>query len=438
MDTVVTYRSASCCLAGPALSKARRRFSQAQICSAGVTSTTQQQPYLQKTLKTILYCITLKLLQGMACTVSHQGVPRPFFEHLNYDIRVTIYAHMEAELYPFASWRTYAGFILSCRQAKQEVEQIAVPALRCYLKDYKKFFSAIPEVAVEVPSIPSDSTFANLRNQMIKIPIQSLEEYDKDPMQIVDALRPLFTKHFAEVAVLVYNDTTIYHVTETNGMDIIDIKELTFYDIINNVFEVVVGNAVDISSSWEWSGRPYTNEDDLVKTFHRLARRDGSSTTTSGLTAHLEMIEEMKRRDINVGRMAFCWDLRGVEHGAGTDAQLRGEVWGRWEERLSAYRLESADFAVGEYSLTCFTSRGLQSSEVMRYTEDLPSWPYVNSTGIGKPVQPGVAGLLDSEYVLFCESREKMFDPRPVTEVHALARITPRNSAIIMAVLKAG
>jgi hypothetical protein len=64
--------------------------------------------------------------------------PGPFFD-LPYDIRATIYEHIDA-LPPFSTGIEYAGFILCCSQTKEEMYDLAAGQYNKFVKEFKRIF----------------------------------------------------------------------------------------------------------------------------------------------------------------------------------------------------------------------------------------------------------------------------------------------------------
>ncbi|PSN75374.1 hypothetical protein BS50DRAFT_644263 [Corynespora cassiicola Philippines] len=119
---------------------------------------------------------------------------RSFFNILNYDVRQVIYQQME-NLPPFGRGQEYAGFVLSCQLAKEEVELMATMRFnkhmdqeenqvrKCILdweSDSEKEFSPLQREIwaslrgrLQMPRFPQNSDFITLRKLVFTIPFIS-------------------------------------------------------------------------------------------------------------------------------------------------------------------------------------------------------------------------------------------------------------------------
>lgn len=78
---------------------------------------------------------------------SHQS---SFFNQLPYVIRAIIYENLEPDhLPPLAPRFKNLGFLLSCRQAKQELEEVAYERLGRFLRDFKRTTAIQAEIQHE-------------------------------------------------------------------------------------------------------------------------------------------------------------------------------------------------------------------------------------------------------------------------------------------------
>jgi hypothetical protein len=96
--------------------------------------------------------------------------PRPFFD-IPYDVRAVIYEQFETDApQPFSKGTEYAGFALSCSQAKDEIEHVAVQRYTKFLDEFKKTLEQKTDRAVQVlrPIVPK--TFSQMRELTIQLP----------------------------------------------------------------------------------------------------------------------------------------------------------------------------------------------------------------------------------------------------------------------------
>ncbi|KAF2246105.1 hypothetical protein BU26DRAFT_553063 [Trematosphaeria pertusa] len=134
----------------------------------------------------------------------------PFFSHLNYDVRITTYEHID-DLPPFARQTEFAGFFLSCRQAKQELEEAATLRLTKYLNQFKAEFEQKTGFTVGIPTI---STFYDLRVLKINLPFAAIQDKNCSSFSpgVLGALLPLSTKFFDKLYMqFVYDPEPIPH-----------------------------------------------------------------------------------------------------------------------------------------------------------------------------------------------------------------------------------
>jgi hypothetical protein len=119
--------------------------------------------------------------------------PKPFFDHLNYDVRVLIYKEMM--LPPLSD--ECVGFMLSCRQAKQEIDELRGEVVKRYLERFEKDFTAA--IGTDVPvSITSDNTKSYIT---IRLGYNSMTLRSPSIKVVIDALLPLLRTRFSRVTV---------------------------------------------------------------------------------------------------------------------------------------------------------------------------------------------------------------------------------------------
>ena len=104
--------------------------------------------------------------------------PRPFFD-LPWDVREQIYSYIEVDALPLLSNGTeYAGFVLSCKLAAEELSYVATQNYRHYLDEFKRLSKqhtgytsmiALPEQAPAGQTNP----FAHLRRVKVEVPLHS-------------------------------------------------------------------------------------------------------------------------------------------------------------------------------------------------------------------------------------------------------------------------
>jgi hypothetical protein len=127
-----------------------------------------------------------------------------FFEHLNYDVRQTIYHNMENHLPPLSHTVKYAGFPLSCKQAYSESRLPAIKGVRRFLEDFQRNLDRYTSTPTRIiPDIPLDSTFSSLRHIVLRVPASLVvSAFDSQLDKVVVALRPILSAHFQKVTLL--------------------------------------------------------------------------------------------------------------------------------------------------------------------------------------------------------------------------------------------
>jgi hypothetical protein len=144
------------------------------------------------------------------------GLPlcKPFFD-LPYETRHIIYENIECDaLPPLSTGKEYTGFILSCKQAKEDMELIATWRLQAFLKKLKPLYEARTKgyrrrkkYPLGIPDIPKNSTFTQLRCITVTLPYFACSgtrdwPHDDDDYGIEDPitnLQPLFARYFDTV-----------------------------------------------------------------------------------------------------------------------------------------------------------------------------------------------------------------------------------------------
>jgi len=126
--------------------------------------------------------------------------PRPFFD-LPWDIREQIYSYIELDaLPPLSNGTEYAGFVLSCKLAAEELSHVATVNYRKYLHDFErlsrerlgyKIIVAQPERATTVKTHP----FAHLTRLKVEVQLKSRAVFSDDRRDVTpwcDTFHPLF------------------------------------------------------------------------------------------------------------------------------------------------------------------------------------------------------------------------------------------------------
>jgi len=119
-----------------------------------------------------------------------------FFERLSYDIRAVIYSYLEPDQFPpFSPRFQELGFLLSCRQAKTELEEVAFLRLEAFLERFRR--------AAPFPMVVK-SDIENLRCVTVELPFGAFSGAGWDgagmrvmwKREVLTALHQLFAQHF--------------------------------------------------------------------------------------------------------------------------------------------------------------------------------------------------------------------------------------------------
>ncbi|OAL55318.1 hypothetical protein IQ07DRAFT_582818, partial [Pyrenochaeta sp. DS3sAY3a] len=112
--------------------------------------------------------------------IQYEAQERSFFERLPYDIRLIIYEYLEpGDFAPFT--RGYqpstSGFLLSCRQAKQDFDDIAYLASLSLSKHLAKFTDSFKS-STKLDAKCTTSPDAPLRHITITLPFTAFDSFD--------------------------------------------------------------------------------------------------------------------------------------------------------------------------------------------------------------------------------------------------------------------
>jgi hypothetical protein len=133
-----------------------------------------------------------------------------FFNRLPYDVRAIIYHYLEPETFPPFSpgfRQTTSGFVLSCREAKQDLEEIAAMHLAKYLSEFRVTVTSIPDFTLEISAGELPKSMDNLRHITITLPFSAFECFHPCSgtvcwkREVLEGLHPLFAKYFDKVRI---------------------------------------------------------------------------------------------------------------------------------------------------------------------------------------------------------------------------------------------
>jgi hypothetical protein len=73
-----------------------------------------------------------------------------FFDHLHLDVRNLIYDYMKPTLRPFGDGKDWAGLYLSCRQARDELEDVGTIQFNLYIDKIKQEIASKPNAKLKI------------------------------------------------------------------------------------------------------------------------------------------------------------------------------------------------------------------------------------------------------------------------------------------------
>jgi hypothetical protein len=229
--------------------------------------------------------------------------PSSFFMRLPYDIRVIVYTYLEpTALPPLSPTFSNPGFYLSCRQAQQELEDIAQLRLTKYLAH----FNSTTETNLNPTTSPNEP-----RNISVTVPFSTLQKqadrcsytsYLSWTQKLLFDLHPLLAKHFNTIRIHIGtnnpNDTVPKHTTLTDRGRI----EVSIHKLLRDIAYMID----------RMNKNPAGNETANVTLATIYPYRHGE-------------VKSFPPRQIKTRRICLSWDLRGDE--AGQDVTLNGKLY---------------------------------------------------------------------------------------------------------------
>jgi hypothetical protein len=332
--------------------------------------------------------------------------PLSFFTRLPYDTRAIIYSFLEPGLLPpFAPRFTSLAFVLSCRQAKQELEEIAFLGLQ-------KFLAHFERTALYPVKLRSEDT--KLRSIVVEVSANAFSGAGWDgedisvawKRDVLASVHPLFAQYFDVVR--------IHFCISSNS------SEPPKFDTLAD------------------RGRFETAVHDLMRSISHTIKRVNLSrdhANAGGEDFTLETICTYKMEleptaHVNAKRIRLSWDLRmdvasnnlpvvlngklhqakctspddSVHDSSSTSSGRTPQLVEEWigEPKLPIfYYLHDQQHLIGEM--------GLQSQN--RWFIPQPWWPnillnglenvaaYISSEGFGTPARTGLRGITASDYL---------------------------------------
>jgi len=241
--------------------------------------------------------------------------PRPFFD-LPWDIREQIYSYIELDaLPPLSNGTEYAGFVLSCKLAAEELSHVATVNYRKYLDYFErlsrkmlgyKIKVAQPEQASAVKNHP----FAHLTRLKVEVQLKScavLSDDELDTTPWCDTFHPLFG--------LFLESLQIHFIAPTlPNMRIYRSDVSNMYEIVSRVFDVIEimnSQVRDPERPTFFGGRPDRHERKVTRFLKAFEKQVCGFTRT---------------KRVSVKAICFSWDCRKTTR-IGSPANMMGPVW---------------------------------------------------------------------------------------------------------------
>jgi hypothetical protein len=343
-----------------------------------------------------------------------QTYPLSFFARLPYDIRAVIYGYLEPSLFPPVSHRfEECGFLLSCHQAKAELEEIAFQQLKAFLEKLRR--------SVPFPLVLKRNV-NDLRRITVGLPFSAFSGagwYGTGmrimwKREVLMALHQLFAKYFDIVHIQISNRGSSEGSPEHDTRAALGRIELAMHGLLRDI-EYIIKRV---------NAHPDTAEGGVTM--------DVIFPYVLGEGSRQYPMEHVRTR-----RICLTWDLRSDATSRDGQIALNGKLHqakpktvdmptsGSGEaakeicpviedqtlERLPEmdpsdcevpmyYHLHSHSRLVGEMGLEChnrwFEPQSWSSNELLNGLDDMAEYFY--SERVGAQLQLGLRGITEPEY----------------------------------------
>jgi hypothetical protein len=213
---------------------------------------------------------------------------RCFFD-LPYDIRAIIYSYLEPQnVPPLSPAFESGGFMFSCRQAKQELEEMASKALKRFIESFKR------STGIE---IRLSSTVGELKSVTIHLPFKAFSGRGWDgegirvmwKREVMTGLHPLLAQHFDKVRIHISADLDTQTWPEHESLSDRGRFEVTIHSLLRDIaymIERVNRNPPD------WHSNNALMLDQIFG------------------YEHGKKVEQYPTTHVNARRISLSWDLR--------------------------------------------------------------------------------------------------------------------------------
>ncbi|KAF2023608.1 hypothetical protein EK21DRAFT_94767 [Setomelanomma holmii] len=208
---------------------------------------------------------------------------------LPYDIRAIIFSYLEPQkVPPLSPDFEYGGFMLSCRQAMQELQEIAAPEITRYTDDFKR------STGVE---IRLSSNLGEMRSATIHMPFNAFSGsgWDGDGIRVMwkrdvlACLHPLLAQHFDKVRMHIAGgqDTKLWpeHESQSDRGRL----EVTMHSLLRDVAYMIE----HVNYGWYYAGPTGPLSLDQIFVYE-----------------HGKQVQDYPTAHVKARRISLSWDLR--------------------------------------------------------------------------------------------------------------------------------
>ncbi|KAF1844853.1 uncharacterized protein K460DRAFT_99666 [Cucurbitaria berberidis CBS 394.84] len=321
--------------------------------------------------------------------------PVSFFERLPYDVRASIYSYIEAgDLPPITRGfqPSASGFLISCRSAKQDLEEIAARSLGKFLREFKSTFENTTDCTIQISDFPESSTLAELRSLRITLPFTSFCPIKSSDWKYVWKREVLAGLH---PLLRLYSDKIHLHFSGPDNMpackSLLDRGrvEVSMHSILRKI-------AIMLESLNRWK----TGTDSMagILSVERIFKYEVGRQRDTWINAR-----------VNAKRICLSWDLRdNVLEENGQTITLNGKlhriqvpVIENGSEKKDAaifYHLRDEQRLVGEMGVVS-DGRWELREDIDRLLNGVSThWVYCSSSGLGKALGEGLVGCAEAKF----------------------------------------
>ncbi|KAF2649747.1 hypothetical protein K491DRAFT_683578 [Lophiostoma macrostomum CBS 122681] len=254
-----------------------------------------------------------------------------FFGRLCYDVRAIVYEYMN-DLPPLSPGGDYKGFILSCRLAKQEIEDVSCSRVEQYLQFFRAMVKEALGCRIKVTALPRPSTLEDLGYISFLFPYP----FNTESKKVYNAalwttVYPTLTKSFKKVNInfALQAGTQLDPVVAGRELDLFLCK-----DLIRRRYENI---ALGFDS--------FTHGNPLVLLDYHTARKE--AVAMSERAVHKWGYAGDLQKPIGVKDISFSWDFRPLDE-QDADITLHGTCYHTGSIKAFMYEARDVSNQVGE------------------------------------------------------------------------------------------